>query len=83
MVVIVTATNDFVTRPIAAEFGVPELLAVELERTPDIDGQPGWITGNILGVPSATSTRGKSWGADWPGATSTSPSIQTPSTTSR
>ncbi|MDB5874405.1 MAG: family hydrolase [Ramlibacter sp.] len=45
---IVTATNEFVTRPIAAAFGVEELIAVELERGPD-----GWITGEIAGVPSA------------------------------
>jgi HAD superfamily hydrolase (TIGR01490 family) len=47
-VVIVTATNEFVTRPIAAAFGVEELIAVELER-----GADGWITGEIAGVPSA------------------------------
>ena len=46
-VAIVTATNELVTRPIAAAFGVPELIAVELER----DGS-GWITGEIAGVPS-------------------------------
>ncbi len=46
-VVIVTATNEFVTRPIADAFGVPELIAVELERGPD-----GWITGEIRGTPS-------------------------------
>ena len=32
LVAIVTATNEFVTRPIAQAFGVPELLAIELER---------------------------------------------------
>jgi HAD superfamily hydrolase (TIGR01490 family) len=47
-VVIVTATNEFVTRPIARLFGVEELIAVELEQGPD-----GWITGEIRGVPSA------------------------------
>ena len=46
-VVIVTATNEFVTRPIADAFGVPELIAVDLERGPD-----GWITGEIRGTPS-------------------------------
>lgn len=46
-VAIVTATNELVTRPIAQAFGVPELIAVELER----DGG-GWITGEIAGVPS-------------------------------
>jgi HAD superfamily hydrolase (TIGR01490 family) len=47
-IVIVTATNEFVTRPIARAFGVDELIAVELERGPD-----GWITGEIRGTPSA------------------------------
>ena len=58
-VVIVTATNEFVTRPIALAFGVEELIAVELERGPD-----GWITGEIRGVPSARDgkvTRVEQW----------------------
>jgi HAD superfamily hydrolase (TIGR01490 family) len=46
-VVIVTATNEFVTRPIAQAFGVHELIAVELERNAH-----GWITGEIKGTPS-------------------------------
>jgi len=46
-VVIVTATNEFVTRPIALAFGVEELIAVELARD-----AAGWITGEIAGVPS-------------------------------
>ena len=46
-VAIVTATNELVTRPIAAAFGVPELIAVELARDAG-----GWITGEISGVPS-------------------------------
>ena len=46
-VAIVTATNEFVTRPIAQAFGVPELLAIELER----DAQ-GAVTGAIRGVPT-------------------------------
>lgn len=48
---IVTATNEFVTRPIADAFGISELLAVQLER----DTQPGgtgWITGEIKGIPT-------------------------------
>ncbi len=43
---IVTASNDFVTRPIAERFGVEELLAVELERT------GGRFTGRALGTPT-------------------------------
>ncbi|MEO6017287.1 MAG: HAD family hydrolase [Polaromonas sp.] len=46
-VAIVTATNEFVTRPIADAFGVGQLIAVELERGPD-----GWFTGEIKGTPS-------------------------------
>jgi HAD superfamily hydrolase (TIGR01490 family) len=50
--VIVTATNEFVTAPIARALGVQELVAVELER-----GADGWITGEIAGV--ASSREGK------------------------
>jgi HAD superfamily hydrolase (TIGR01490 family) len=50
-VIIVTATNEFVTRPIAQAFGVSELIAVELERDTS-PGGTGWITGEIRGVPS-------------------------------
>jgi HAD superfamily hydrolase (TIGR01490 family) len=46
-VMIVTATNEFVTGPIARLLGIEDLIAVELER----DAQ-GWITGEIAGVPS-------------------------------
>jgi HAD superfamily hydrolase (TIGR01490 family) len=45
---IVTATNAFVTRPIADALGVDELIAVDLVR-----GDDGWITGAIDGIPSA------------------------------
>ena len=51
-VAIITATNEFVTRPIAEALGVPELIAVELERD-TAPGGSGWITGEIRGVPSA------------------------------
>lgn len=51
MVAIVTATNEFVTRPIAEAFGVTELIAVELERD-TAPGGTGWYTGAIQGVPS-------------------------------
>jgi HAD superfamily hydrolase (TIGR01490 family) len=50
-VVIITATNEFVTRPIATAFGVHELLAIELERD-ETPGGTGWYTGEIRGVPS-------------------------------
>ncbi len=43
---IITASNSFVTRPIADRFGVRELLAVELERA------CGRFTGRVLGTPT-------------------------------
>ena len=51
-VAIITATNEFVTRPIADAFGVPDLMAVELEHDAAPDGS-GWLTGEIRGVASA------------------------------
>jgi HAD superfamily hydrolase (TIGR01490 family) len=64
---IVTATNELVTRPIAAALGIPELIAVELERDAG-----GWITGEIAGVPSMREgkvVRVEAWlqarGLDW------------------
>ena len=48
VVIIVTATNEFVTRLIAQAFGVAELMAVNLTRDP----QSGWFTGEIDGTPS-------------------------------
>ena len=68
-VVIVTATNEFVTRPIADAFGVKNLIAVELER--DMQGE---LTGEIKGTPSFREgkvTRVTKWladrGLDWNG----------------
>ena len=46
-VAIVTATNEFVTEPIARVFGVEELIAVRLSRDAG-----GWFSGEIDGVPS-------------------------------
>ena len=47
LVAVVTATNDFVTRPIARLFGVEELIATDLQR--DANGR---VTGRIAGVPA-------------------------------
>jgi HAD superfamily hydrolase (TIGR01490 family) len=47
LIAIVTATNDFVTRPIADRLGVDVLIATELER----DGGGGY-TGRVHGTPS-------------------------------
>jgi HAD superfamily hydrolase (TIGR01490 family) len=46
-VAIVTATNEFITRPIAAQFGVDELIATELQRD-----AAGRVTGAVRGVPA-------------------------------
>lgn len=46
-IALVTATNDFVTAPIAAALGIETLIAVRLERLAD-----GTITGRIAGTPS-------------------------------
>jgi HAD superfamily hydrolase (TIGR01490 family) len=46
-VLIVTATNAFVTRPIAEAFGVEQLIAIDLQTD-----ERGEFTGEIVGVPS-------------------------------
>ena len=46
-VVITSATNEFVTAPIAKAFGVQHLLATELVRDAS-----GWFTGEIAGIPN-------------------------------
>jgi HAD superfamily hydrolase (TIGR01490 family) len=43
---IITATNRFITAPIAAAFGIPHLIATEPE---EVNGQ---FTGKVTGVPS-------------------------------
>ncbi|HUG24840.1 HAD family hydrolase [Piscinibacter sp.] len=67
MVALVTATNEFVTAPIAQAFGIEHLIAVRLER-----GAGGTITGRIAGTPSYREgkvTRVEQWlaeqGVDW------------------
>jgi|SRR5699024_699377 len=46
-IMIITATNDFVTTPIADAFGVDHLIAVTAERD-----ETGGYTGDVVGVPS-------------------------------
>lgn len=43
--VVITATNSFITRPIAAELGIPHLIATEPEI---VDGR---FTGRVSGIP--------------------------------
>lgn len=45
--VVVTATNSFVTRPIAREFGIENLVATDPEERPD-----GEFTGGVQGLPA-------------------------------
>ncbi|KAB0604250.1 MAG: HAD-IB family hydrolase [Cupriavidus sp.] len=67
---VVTATNSFVTSPIAQAFGIKHLIATEPET---IDGKPeSAFTGEVAGVPSFREgkiTRVDSWlksmGAKW------------------
>jgi HAD superfamily hydrolase (TIGR01490 family) len=66
-VIIITATNEFVTRPIAKAFGVTELIALELVRDAS-----GWFTNEIRGVPTLREGKVqrlqqwlKSEGLDW------------------
>lgn len=62
LLAIVTATNEFVTRPIADAFNVADLLAVRLVRD-----EQGRVTGDIDGVPSFREgkiTRVEQWLAD-------------------
>ena len=43
--ILISATNSFVTRPIAAELGIPELIATEPEE------RNGEFTGGVCGIP--------------------------------
>lgn len=66
-VIIVTATNEFVTRPIAQAFGVDELIAIELERdatglpTGEIRGTPSFREGKVARVEQWLADRGATW----------------------
>lgn len=62
LLAIVTATNEFVTRPIADAFGVEDLIAVKLQRD-----EQGRVSGRIDGVPSFREgkiTRVEQWLSD-------------------
>jgi HAD superfamily hydrolase (TIGR01490 family) len=67
LVAIVTATNEFVTAPIARAFGVEHLIAVELERTPEgvytgrIHGTPSFQAGKITRVHEWLASLGRQW----------------------
>ncbi|MBI5937012.1 MAG: HAD family hydrolase [Betaproteobacteria bacterium] len=64
--VIVTATNSFVTRPIAAHFGVEHLIAtepeaVEGEFTGRVAGMPSFREGKVQRLQAWLALQGKSW----------------------
>ena len=64
--VIVTATNSFVTGPIAAHLGVPHLIATEPERLDDgftgrPFGTPSFREGKIARLEQWLAAQGKSW----------------------
>ena len=66
-VVLVTATNEFITAPIAAAFGISVLIAVELERdargsiTGRIQGTPSYREGKVRRVEQWLGDQGASW----------------------
>ena len=67
VVVITSATNEFVTRPIAEAFGVEHLIAIELERdasglpTGEIKGTPSFREGKVTRVEQWLASQGASW----------------------
>ncbi len=64
---IVTSTNDFITVPIAAAFGVESLIATRLERGADgaptgrIDGVPAFREGKVARVGQWLAASGAGW----------------------
>jgi HAD superfamily hydrolase (TIGR01490 family) len=67
LVALVTATNDFITAPIAQAFGIADLLAVRLARgaggtiTGRIDGTPSYREGKVTRVTEWLSGQGAAW----------------------
>lgn len=65
--VIVTATNSFVTAPIAAELGVAHLIATEPEHqggefTGKVAGTPSFRDGKVKRLEEWLQSRGRNWG---------------------
>lgn len=67
LIAIVTATNEFVTRPIAGLFGIEHLVATELARddtgrvTGAIRGTPAFRDGKIARVDAWLASLGRRW----------------------
>jgi len=65
---IVTATNSFVTAPIAREFGVEHLVATEAEQiggefTGRVQGEPSFREGKVVRVEAWLAEHGLNWGS--------------------
>jgi len=66
-IALVTATNDFITAPIARAFGIDALIAVRLERdaggtiTGRIDGTPSYRDGKVVRVEQWLAGFGQRW----------------------
>lgn len=66
--VIITATNSFVTAPIAREFGIEHLIATEPEQkngefTGRVSGVPSFREGKVTRLQEWMAQRGWSWGS--------------------
>ncbi|MDY0746081.1 HAD family hydrolase [Paucibacter sp. R3-3] len=67
LLAVVTATNEFVTAPIAAAFGIEHLIAVRLQRdgagryTGHVDGVPSFQAGKITRVREWLAGLGRQW----------------------
>lgn len=67
LLAVVTATNDFITRPIAQLFGIDALIATELQRdaggrvTGAIRGTPAFRAGKVDRVGDWLRGQGRSW----------------------
>jgi HAD superfamily hydrolase (TIGR01490 family) len=67
LVALVTATNEFITAPIARAFGIADLIAVRLARGPGgtitgcIDGTPSYREGKVVRIEEWLTTLGLAW----------------------
>jgi HAD superfamily hydrolase (TIGR01490 family) len=67
LVALVTATNEFITAPIARALGIADLIAVRLVRGPQgtitgcIDGTPSYREGKVTRIDEWLATLGLAW----------------------
>lgn len=67
LVVVVTATNEFVTAPIAQAFGIDHLIAVKLARDDTgryngrVEGVPSFQAGKVVRVRDWLAAQGRRW----------------------